>query len=143
MLSIGIDFGTSNSSVAVFDPSASLRAGPSALRLRSGQASLRAGGNSARLLPLDRRARDLPTEQNPGREVRLERRYLRDVTMVFGEDVGEVVKQAFALIDVNEPGRLFQSLKRFLPVTSFKKTNVFGTEYRLEGLGATLARERG
>src|SRR3990172_5682646 len=139
MLSIGIDFGTSNSSVAAFD------------------------GCAVRLLPLDPQARDpqvmrsllyitregeivagqraldLYTEQNTGREVRLERRYLRDVKMVFGEDVGEVVKQAFALIDVNEPGRLFQSLKRFLPVTSFKKTNVFGTEYRLEELVATLA----
>lgn len=139
MLSIGIDFGTSNSSVAVFD------------------------GNFVRMLQLDRYARDprvmrsllyitregeivagqraldLYTEQNTGREVRLERRYIREVTMVFSDMT--VTKDAFAMIDVNEPGRLFQSLKRFLPVTSFQKTNVFGREYRLEELVATLARE--
>jgi hypothetical chaperone protein len=139
MLSIGIDFGTSNSSVAVCD------------------------GGSVRLLPLDAHARDaqvmrsllyitrdgeivagqraldLYTEQNTGREVILERRYLGEVKMVFSDMV--VVKDAFAMVDVNEPGRLFQSLKRFLPVTSFKKTNVFGTEYRLEELVATMARE--
>ena len=138
MLSIGIDFGTSNSSVAVFD------------------------GQAVRLLALDRHARDprvmrsllyitregeivagqraldLYTEQNTGREVKMERRYIGEVKMVFSDMV--VVKDAFALVDVNEPGRLFQSLKRFLPVTAFKKTNVFGSEYRLEELVATLAR---
>lgn len=137
MLSIGIDFGTSNSSVAVYD------------------------GTSVRLLPLDEHARDaqvmrsllyitragdivagqraldLYTEQNTGREVKLERRYIGEVKMVFSDMT--VVKDAYALVDVNEPGRLFQSLKRFLPVTSFKKTNVFGTEYKLEELVATLA----
>ena len=139
MLSIGIDFGTSNSSVAVFD------------------------GQTVRLLELDahaedprvmrsllyiprdgeivagQRALDTYTEQNTGREVRMERHYLGEITMVFSEM--EVVKEAYAMVDVNEPGRLFQSLKRFLAVTSFKKTDVFGTEYTLEELVATLAQQ--
>jgi hypothetical chaperone protein len=139
MLSIGIDFGTSNSSVAAWD------------------------GERLRLLDLDRHARnpqvmrsllyitregeivagqralDLYTEQNTGREVKLERRYIGEVKMIFSDMT--VVKDAFALVDVNEPGRLFQSLKRFLAVTSFKKTNVWGTEYRLEDLVAALAKE--
>jgi hypothetical chaperone protein len=85
------------------------------------------------------RALDLYTEQNTGREVRLERRYVGEVTMTFSDM--SVTKDAFALVDVNEPGRLFQSLKRFLPVTSFKKTNVFDRPYALEELVATLARE--
>ena len=132
MLSIGIDFGTSNSSVAAFD------------------------GQTVRLLALDRHARDprvmrsllyititregeivagqraldLYTEQTTGREVKMERRYIGEVKMVFSDMT--VVKDAFALVDVNELGRLFQSLKRFLPVTAFKKTNVSGSEYRLE-----------
>ena len=143
MLSIGIDFGTSNSSVAAYDPSA--------------------GGNAVRLLPIDarasdprvmrsllyiprdgeivagQRALDLYTEQNTGREVKMERRYLGEVKMVFSDMT--VVKDAYAMVDVNEPGRLFQSLKRFLAVTSFKKTAVFGAEYRLEELVAMLAQQ--
>src|SRR3989304_2147730 len=108
MLSIGIDFGTSNSSVAVFDP------------------SHWGGGGAVRLLPLDtyardprvmrsllyitregevvagQRALDLYTEQNTGREARLGRRYLREVTMTFSDMT--VTKDAFALIHVNEAG---------------------------------------
>ena len=139
MLSIGIDFGTTNSSVAIYD------------------------GQTTRLLPLDpaatdpevmrsllyiprdgeivagQRALDLYTEQNTGREVIMERRYLREITMTFSDM--SVTKDAYAMVDVNEPGRLFQSLKRFLPVTSFQKTDVFGREYRLEELVATLAKQ--
>ena len=104
MPSIGIDFGTSNSSVAVFH------------------------GDRVELLPLDAHARDprvmrsllyitragelhagqraldLYTEQNTGREVRMERRYIGEVKMTFSDM--EVVKDAFAMVDVNEPGRL-------------------------------------
>lgn len=139
MLSIGIDFGTSNSSVAVFDNGS--------LRLLPLDAHARDARIMRSLLYVTRegeivagqRALDLYTQQNTGREVRLERRYIRKVTMVFSDMT--VTKDAYAMVDVNEPGRLFQSLKRFLPVTSFHKTDVFGREYRLEDLVATLARE--
>jgi hypothetical chaperone protein len=63
-----------------------------------------------------------------------------EITMVFAE-VGTVVQEALALIDVSEPGRLFQSLKRFLPVMSFRATNVFGLHYTIEELLSLLARE--
>src|SRR3990170_8675537 len=139
MLSIGIDFGTSNSSVAVWSGGA--------VRLPPLDTYARDPRVMRSLLYITRegevvagqRALDLYTEQNTGREVRLERRYLREVTMTFSDMT--VTKDAFALIDVNEPGRLFQSLKRFLPVTSFRKTSVFGREYRLEELVATLAQQ--
>lgn len=137
MLSIGIDFGTSNSSVAAFD-GASVRLVPLDTHARDAQVMrsllyiTREGDIVA-----GQRALDLYTEQNTGREVKLERRYIGEVKMVFSDMT--VVKDAYALVDVNEPGRLFQSLKRFLPVTSFQKTNVFGTEYKLEELVATLA----
>ena len=139
MLSIGIDFGTSNSSVAVFDGT-SLRLLPLDAHARDPRIM-----RSLLYIPRDgdivagQRALDLYTEQNTGREVRLERRYIREVTMTFSDMT--VTKDAYAMIDVNEPGRLFQSLKRFLPVTSFRKTNVFGQEYRLEELVATLAHQ--
>jgi hypothetical chaperone protein len=140
MLCVGIDFGTSNSSAAAYD------------------------GRSIRLLPLDREAADPCVmrslvyiersgdvwfgqhalsrylEQNTGRAIHYEMQRVGDVTMVFAE-VGTVVQEALALIDVSEPGRLFQSLKRFLPVTSFRATNVFGLHYTIEELLSLLARE--
>jgi hypothetical chaperone protein len=139
MLSVGVDFGTSNSSAAVYD------------------------GRSIHLLPLDRAAADPRVmrsliylersgdvwcgqaalsrylEQNTGRAVHYEMQRVGEVTMVFAE-VGTVVQEARALIDVSEPGRLFQSLKRFLPVTSFRATNVFGLHYTIEELLSLLAR---
>jgi len=139
MVSIGIDFGTSNSSVAVYD------------------------GRRTRLLELDHGARDprvmrsllyitregdviagqgalaMYTEQNTGREVRLERRYVGEIDMVFSDM--SLHQHVYGLVDVNEPGRLFQSMKRFLADTSFTTTDVFGKEYRLEELLATLARK--
>jgi hypothetical chaperone protein len=139
MLCVGVDFGTSNSSAAVYD------------------------GRSIRLLPLDREASDPRVmrslvyiersgdvwfgqqalsrylEQNTGRAVRYEMQRVGEVTMVFAE-VGTMVQDAFALIDVSEPGRLFQSLKRFLPVASFRATNVFGVHYTIEELLSLLAR---
>jgi hypothetical chaperone protein len=139
MLSIGIDFGTSNSSIAVWDGRAvRLLAldphGRNPQVMRSLLYFTRAGEVVA-----GQRALDLYTEQNTGREVKLERRYIGEVKMTFSDMT--VVKDAFALVDVNEPGRLFQSLKRFLAVTSFKKTKVFGSEFRLEELVATLAEQ--
>jgi hypothetical chaperone protein len=140
MLCVGVDFGTSNSSAAVYD------------------------GRSIRLLPLDREASDPSVmrsliyiersgdvwfgqtalsrylEQNTGRAVHYEMSRVGDVTMVFAE-VGTIVQEALALLDVSEPGRLFQSLKRFLPVTSFRATNVFGLHYTIEELLSLLARE--
>jgi hypothetical chaperone protein len=140
MLCVGVDFGTSNSSAAVYD------------------------GRAVHLLPLDREAADPCVmrslvyiersgdvwfgqnalsrylEQNTGRAVHYEMQRVGEVTMVFAE-VGTMVQDAFALIDVSEPGRLFQSLKRFLPVTSFRATNVFGLHYTIEELLSLLARE--
>ncbi|MCI0776803.1 MAG: Hsp70 family protein [Chloroflexi bacterium] len=147
MLSIGIDFGTSNSSVAVYDPSAPLRAGAPDVKLLEldAHAKDRRVMRSLLYIPRDgeivagQRALDLYTEQNTGREVKMERRYLGEVKMTFSDM--EVVKDAYAMVDVNEPGRLFQSLKRFLVMTSFTKTDVFGTEYSLEELVATLAQQ--
>jgi hypothetical chaperone protein len=140
MLCVGVDFGTSNSSAAVYD------------------------GSVIRLLPLDREAGDPCVmrslvyiersgdvwfgqtalsrylEQNTGRAVHYEMQRVGEVTMVFA-DIGTMVQDAFALLDVSEPGRLFQSLKRFLPDTSFRVTNVFGVHYTIEELLSLLARE--
>jgi hypothetical chaperone protein len=139
MLSIGIDFGTSNSSVAVFDGSrVSLLEldplAPDARVMRSLLYISREGEVVA-----GQRALEMYSEHNTGRIVKLERRLVGEIDMTFA-DIGTQHVYVAGLVDVNEPGRLFQSLKRFLPDTSFTSTNVFGAEYRLEELLGTLAR---
>jgi hypothetical chaperone protein len=78
-------------------------------------------------------------KQNTDRAVHYEMQRVGEVTIVFAE-IGTMVQDAFALIDVSEPGRLFQSLKRFLSVSSFQATNVFGLNYTIEELLSLLAR---
>ncbi|MHB8647923.1 MAG: Hsp70 family protein, partial [Thermomicrobiales bacterium] len=44
-------------------------------------------------------------------------------------------------VDISQPGRFFQSLKRFLADRGFRGTNVFGRYYTMEDLIATIMRE--
>ena len=139
MLRVGIDFGTSNSSVAVYDGH-DIRlldldpAAPDPTVMKSLVYFERSGE-----LHFGRAALDAYLDQNTGRAVRYEMRRIGEVSMTFA-DVGTMIKDAFALIDVNEPGRLFQSLKRFLSATHFQATNVFGRNYTVEELLSLLAR---
>ena len=139
MLRVGIDFGTSNSSVAVYDGSdiRLLDLDPMAPdpRVMKSLVYFERTGE----LHFGRAALDTYLVQNTGRAVRYEMRRVGEVSMTFA-DVGTMIKDAFALIDVNEPGRLFQSLKRFLSVTHFQATNVFGRNYSVEELLSLLAR---
>jgi len=54
-----------------------------------------------------------------------------------GDDTSEAVR-AKALVEVNAPGRLFQSLKTSLRLAEFKGTEVFGTQYQIEELTAFI-----
>ncbi len=54
-----------------------------------------------------------------------------------GEGVREAVR-ARAIIEVNSPGRLFQSIKSSLGNRSFKGTEVFGTHFQIEELVAHI-----
>ena len=56
-----------------------------------------------------------------------------------GIDVPEAVT-ARALVEVNSPGRLFQSLKTSLRLKEFRGTEVFGTHYQIEELIAEILR---
>lgn len=149
----GVDFGTSNSSVALFD------------------------GEQVRVLELDEN-NDSPTslpsllyitnegnpivgraaanafiERNVNREVILKQVDLGiDIEGYVGAEpdksegyrpgtvdpnVREAVR-AKALVEVNSPGRLFQSLKTLLRHESFKGTEVFGVNYQIEQLVAMI-----
>lgn len=155
-LCCGIDFGTTNSSVAISD------------------------GGSVRVLDLDpindsvtslpsllyitrdgdtvvgREAADTFIARNVDREVVLKQVDLGVAIegYVGGEgdnsygvvqrkdsfDVKEAVI-ARALVEVNSPGRLFQSLKTSLRLKQFLGTDVFGTQYQIEELTACLIRK--
>lgn len=144
-LGIGIDFGTSNSSVAIFD------------------------GRTIRMLPIDPGGVDpaiMPTalyinrdfktffgtsainkyiQDNTGRRIRLTKHELRDIQVTYGEtgtfkgredEAGDTTMtiEVHALVDQEMPGRLFRSLKRTLPMENLKRINVFEKQFRVVAL---------
>ena len=137
---VGLDFGTTNSTAAVFDGerlqlipldpvSASPTVMPSALFI----------GRGGELL-MGQRAIDHYTAANVGREIIYERRAIGSLDLTFAS-IGTVTRDVYALVDANKPGRLFQSMKTALRDASYTKTDVFGTPWSLEELIATLLRE--
>lgn len=151
----GIDFGTSNSSVAIAD-----RHGVRVLELDplndapASLPSLLYITNEGEPI-VGRAAATAFIERNVDREV-----LLRQVDLgiaiegyvgsepdksetyrpgVIDPNLREAVR-ARAVIEVNSPGRLFQSLKTLLRHIAFKGTEVFGTTYQIEELVAVLLR---
>ena len=136
---VGLDFGTTNSTAAVFDgqkirlldldpTSPNPTVMPSALFI----------GRSGNLL-MGQAAIDHYTAANVGREIVYERRSLGQLELTFAT-VGTVKRDVYALVDANKPGRLFQSMKSALREASYTSTDVFGTPWSLEQLIATLLR---
>jgi hypothetical chaperone protein len=139
LMHIGLDFGTTNSSAAVYD------------------------GTTLRLLPLDpvntnpnimrstlfitrdgvpfvgREAINRYTEGNVGREIDYEWKYIGDAEITFAE-AGTVTQALYVNVDAGAPGRLFQSLKSGLRDLAFTGTNVFGKHYSLEALISLVLR---
>jgi hypothetical chaperone protein len=139
-MKVGLDFGTSNSSVAVYDGQ-QIRLLPIDNHGERGEvlrSVLYIGRDGSR--SVGQRAIETYFEQNTGRSVRYALKFIRVLQMTFAE-VGTVEVPAYARIDENEPGRLFQSLKSFLRDISFKGTSVFGQTYSLEDLIAVLLTE--
>lgn len=58
------------------------------------------------------------------------------------KDAGDLTEavRARAMVEVNSPGRLFQSLKTSLRLKEFRGTEVFGTHYQIEELTAQILR---
>jgi hypothetical chaperone protein len=136
---VGLDFGTTNSSAAVYDGSRVrlLNLDPvntSPTIMRSTLFISRDGVPS-----IGRAAIDHFTAGNVGREIEYEWRYLGDAEVTLA-DVGTVTQALYAVVDANAPGRLFQSLKTHLRDSSFTSTDVFGTRYTLETLIAVVLR---
>lgn len=133
---VGLDFGTTNSSAAIYDgdtltllPLDPINASPSIMR--STLFMTREG------VPfIGREAINRFIEGNVGREIEYEWRYLGESELV--TETGVIMQAIYTQVDANAPGRLFQSLKTGLRDSSFTKTNVFGTYYTLEALIATV-----
>lgn len=136
---VGLDFGTTNSSAALYDGQQihllaldPINNSPSVMR--STLFITRKGVPS-----IGREAINRFTEGNVGREIEYEWRYIGEAEVTLA-DVGTVVQALYAVVDANAPGRLFQSLKTHLRDSSFSGTDVFGTRYSLEALIAVVLR---
>ena len=137
-LAIGFDFGTSNSAIAVGDVNGGLprllqldpaRPGatlvPTALYFRP-DGSLHIGQDAIATF----------ARLEAGRTIVRERRATtEEIETVFGRE--RVVTE----VDVSQPGRLFQSIKRSLADASFRGTDVFGRFSTMEDLVAAFAGE--
>ncbi|MBC8164048.1 MAG: Hsp70 family protein [Roseiflexaceae bacterium] len=136
---IGLDFGTTNSSAAHYrDQQVTLLkldpVSPSPTIMRSALFITREGVPS-----IGREAINRFTEGNVGREIEYQWRYIGESEVTLA-DVGTVMQSLYAVIDLNTPGRLFQSLKSHLRDSSFTGTDVFGTRYSLEALIGVVLR---
>jgi hypothetical chaperone protein len=134
-LRFGLDFGTSNTAVAVSDGSSvrllpidpiSGDTLPSVLYVRR-DGSAQVGHTAIQSFLADNRARG---------PVKREYKQL-GITMVSSNPRQKVV-EATILADVSSPGRFFQSLKTFLGDPLLSSTNVFGDERGLEDLIAMI-----
>ncbi len=138
-MQVGLDFGTTNSSAAIYDgsqltllPLDPINTSPTVMRstlfmTREGAAYI------------GREAINRFTEGNVGREIEYEWKYIGEAEVTFAE-FGTVMQALYVKVDANAPGRLFQSLKTGLRDRSFTHTNVFGKLYTLEALIATVLR---
>lgn len=136
---IGLDWGTTNSSAALYDGQQvrllaldPRNAAPEVLR--SALFISREGDVS-----LGRAAIDRYTEGNVGREIEYQRVYIGTTELTLA-DVGTVQQALFADIDANSPGRLFVSIKLALADASYTGTSVFGARWTIEELVALMLR---
>jgi len=137
---VGIDFGTTNSGVGLFDGER--------LRILPLDPEAKEAGVIRTLLYLTRdgqvyvgqTAIDTYYEQNIGRARRLVKEVVGEI-MVVAAEIPPHLRQVHIMVDELTPGRLFQSLKSGLKEASFAGTKVFGQSYTLEELIALYLSE--
>lgn len=142
-LAIGFDFGTSNSAIAVGDLEADDRLPrlPRLLRLDSARPEATLVPSTLYFRPdgslhIGTDAIETYTRLEAGRVVVRERRATgQEIETVFGRE------RVLTEVDLTQPGRFFQSLKRSLADATFRGTEVFGRFYRPEELIAAFAEE--
>jgi len=145
MLGVGIDFGTSNSSAALFDGRE--------LRYVSVDEASELSQVMPTALYLDRErsgtigqaAIDTYLRENTGRLIELRKEEVGsiEITVAGGEQIqgpladGGAITETFAVhafTDLDLPGRLFRSLKRWLGNSRVQRVRVFDGQYRIVAL---------
>ena len=148
---IGLDFGTTNTSAAIYDgktlqllpldPANSRTSGdPRILRTALFMTRPTPDTNMRSVAYVGREAIDRFTAGNVGRVVQYERNYIGSIELELG-DIGQVLMPMIVEVDLNSPGRLFQSLKSELREGTYIDSNVFGTRYTLESLLAVILQQ--
>ena len=132
---VGMDFGTTNSGMAVYDgrsvtvlPLDPANANPRVLRT-----ALYVTNDQT--VHIGRRAVDRYFEQNVGRPVKMQKVWIGEIE-VYGADM-YYVTDAYAWVDVYSPGRLLLSIKTSLRDADYPGTVVGHFYYSLENLIAT------
>lgn len=129
---IGMDFGTTNSGMAVYDGKSVtlLPIDPSNTNPRVARTSLYVTNDQA--IHIGREAIDYYFEQNTGRPVKLQKVWIGELE-IYAEDL-YYVTDAYAYVDVFSPGRLFLSMKTSLRDADYPGTVVGQFYYPLEDL---------
>jgi hypothetical chaperone protein len=130
---VGIDFGTTNSGVGLYDGEE--------LRILSIDKEAKDAGVIRTLIYLTREGQayvgqaaiDTYYEQNIGRARRMVKEVVGTILVVAAE-IPPHLRDVHIMVDELTPGRLFQSLKSGLKEASFTGTKVFGQTYTLEEL---------
>jgi hypothetical chaperone protein len=154
-VSCGVDFGTSNSSVAVADGDEirvldvdhlndSAKSLPSLLYISSDGETI--VGRAAANAFIDRNVDREVILQQVDLGIDIEGYVASEPDKADGyrpREDGDTLREAVrarATVEVNSPGRLFQSIKSSLRFRDFKGTEVFGTIYQIEELTAMILR---
>lgn len=129
---VGMDFGTTNSGMAVYDGQAVnvLPLDPSNANPRVARTSLYVNNDQA--VTIGREAVDHYFQQNIGRAVKMQRVWIGELEILGGDMY--YVTDAYAYVDVFSPGRLFLSMKTGLRDADYPGTVVGQFYYPLEDL---------
>jgi hypothetical chaperone protein len=129
---VGMDFGTTNSGMAVYDGRAVnlLPLDTSSANPRVARTSLYVTNDQA--IYVGREAMDYYFQQNAGRPVRMRRVWIGELE-ILGADM-YYVTDAYAYVDIASPGRLLLSMKSSLRDADFPGTVIGQFYYPLEDL---------
>jgi hypothetical chaperone protein len=130
---VGMDFGTTNSGLAVFDDRVKLI--PIDSRNPSAPHVVRTTLYISRHYEhyIGRKAIDEYYERNQGRPIKLRKQHVGTIELNYAS-LGTFYRDVFVWVDELEPGRLFRSMKTYLADEDFLGTSVWGRFYTMEDL---------